>query len=331
MQIAVLGINHKQGNVGSRESFAKAFLRHFSMAQNLKNVVLLLTCNRAEIYFGGDGKNLADLHQYILGELRREMPFEFEQKCYSFFGYDCFLHLAQVTSGLDSAILQETEIQGQVKQAYESAKTTTTLSSELHFLFQKCLRIGKIIRSSCFDAKKSPSCLEEIILHTAKRHFQERYPAPLFVGASEINLKIARFLKAHGVANLHFCNRTLVKAEEIATELQGTALPWSDLQARWSTFDWVISAVSHPAPLFLPARELSHHRLLIDLAVPRNIHPEVPGHLYNIDDLSREMQSRRELLDASVQEAHRRIVAMIEPLIVRFKERTEVASNFAHI
>src|SRR5689334_5882365 len=137
MQIGLLGINHKLATIPLRESIAKAFLKRFSMGRTVAQSVLLLTCNRAEIYFSGE--DLASLHQDLLQTLREEVDEEFEQKCYSFFGRDSFLHLAHVTSGLDSAVLYETEIQGQVKCAYETAKMSSSLSKELHFLFQKCL------------------------------------------------------------------------------------------------------------------------------------------------------------------------------------------------
>jgi len=324
MRIGVIGINHKQADVSVRESIAKAILRHFSIGQTLTSAVLLLTCNRAEIYFSGD--NLTELHQRILAELREEIKFEFEQKCYSFFGHDCFIHLAHVTSGLDSAIVAETEIQGQVKQAYETAKSCSHLSSELHFLFQKCLKIGKTIRSSCLDTRKTLPALEHAIHFSAEHHFKGTLPSPLFIGTGEINVKVARFLASRGLKNLYFCNRTHSKAHELAEELQGRTLAWSDLPQRWSEFDWVISAVQHTSPIIMPQTGSGENKLLIDLAVPRNIHPEVAGKILNIDDLNRLQESRKQALYESIQEAHLEIEATVR----RYQSRLSLRSFEAH-
>ena len=124
MRIGVLGINHKSSELPVREMLARACLCKFAkqaeIAQELYCVVLS-TCNRTEIYFSAD--DLAVAHTLILSCLREEVPEPFEHKLYTYFGFDCFLHLAMVTSGLDSVILGESEIQRQVKIAYE-----TTLS-----------------------------------------------------------------------------------------------------------------------------------------------------------------------------------------------------------
>src|SRR5690606_30288580 len=105
-------------------------------------IVILSTCNRAEIYFSGE--DLAAVHSHLLSFLRAGVDVPFERTFYSFFGIDCFFHLCKVASGLDSAIFAESEIQGQVRVAYANAKK---LSSCLHFVFQKALKISKEIRS----------------------------------------------------------------------------------------------------------------------------------------------------------------------------------------
>jgi glutamyl-tRNA reductase len=315
MQVAVIGINHKQADVTFREAIAQAILRHFSIGRTIASQVLLLTCNRAEIYFSGD--NLPELHQRCLQALREEISFEFEQKCYSFFGKDCFLHLAQVTSGLDSALILESEIQGQVKQAYETAKSSNNLSSDLHFLFQKCLRIGKTIRTRFCSTKKSVPDLEQAIYLHAKQYFHNLVPAPLFVGASEINRKIALYLKKQGVEGMQFCNRTHEKAVLLAKECNGAVLPWHQLEASWPRFPWIITGVKSSQPLLLPGSNRGSKSLFMDLAVPRNIHPEVEGHLLNIDDLNRFVEERKRILHQTIQESQKLILASVEGYCTR--------------
>ncbi len=136
MRVGLIGINHKLADLKLRELLAyacqKRFGPVFSTHEN-HSFVLLSTCNRTEVYFSSE--DLTNTHNYLLSILRQEVKYEFEQKLYSFFGYDCFFHLSRVTAGLDSAIVAETEIQGQVKTAYDNAQEFSQLPSDLHFLF----------------------------------------------------------------------------------------------------------------------------------------------------------------------------------------------------
>src|SRR3989304_3124875 len=126
MRIGVLGINHKSASLDVREAVARA---SHAIAADF-SAVLLSTCNRTEIYFSED--DLAGAHSQILHELKSRIGISFEHALYAYFGEDCFFHLAAVTAGLDSGLLGESEIQRQVKAAYQAA---TGLSSPLHFLF----------------------------------------------------------------------------------------------------------------------------------------------------------------------------------------------------
>lgn len=314
MQIGVIGINHKQADVRIREMLATAFQKRFFLENPLTSFVVLSTCNRCEIYFSDT--DVASAHQLILTILREEISDDFEQKCYTFFGQDCFMHLAKVTAGLDSAVLHETEIQGQVKTAYESATTYRMLTTSLHFLFQKSLHIAKKVRSShtnhimLFD-------IEHAVHYLADTFFIKQMPHTLFIGTSEINSKIARFLKKKGFQKITFCNRTRVKAEKLAAELEVDVLAWDELTARVVEFDFVISAVSSPTTILksTPANGMEN-KLLIDLAVPRNIAPDIGGTLYNIDDINNLINTKKTALQISLHEAEE----MVERLISRQKK-----------
>ena len=121
MRVAVLGINHKLADLSLRDAIAKAFRKKFSYSHLYDfSFVTILTCNRIEIYFSST--DLAKSQSQIIELLRQEVDEEFEQKLYSFFGHHCFLHLTRVAAGLDSAIIGETAVQGQVKDCYEEAK-----------------------------------------------------------------------------------------------------------------------------------------------------------------------------------------------------------------
>jgi glutamyl-tRNA reductase len=324
MLIGILGINHKQADVGLREIIASAFQKHFALLHPLKSFVLLSTCNRCELYFSAD--DLALAHQSILAILREEIATDFEQKCYSFFGGDCFLHLAKVTAGLDSAILHETEIQGQVKRAYENATRTRALPKELHFLFQKSLKIAKEIRSA-FPVPPSLPNLEHAIFSLAKHFFPTRFPPLLFVGVSEINCKIAGFLQQKGVNHMTFCTRTDAKAIDIANQFGGNCIPWQSLAEQWIQFPWVIAAANSSSYL-LKEQCASANQLLVDLAVPRNIDPSIQGTLFNIDDLNAFLEERKTALHALAEKAETKIIMAVEQQITLNKESyTEAISR----
>ncbi|MCB1181051.1 MAG: glutamyl-tRNA reductase [Chlamydiia bacterium] len=302
MQIGVIGINYKSADLTLRENIARVSSRrfdgqapHFGMSY-----VLLSTCNRTEIYFCST--DLPCTHSYLLAVLREEIPtIEFEHRLYSYFGEDCFFHLARVTAGMDSALIGETEIQGQVKGAYVSAARLMPLDAELHFLFQKCLKIAKGVRSSFLLARGMPS-LEETILRASKNVLGEFHnQSILFFGISDINQKIFSCFKSKGHRNITFCNRSFDKAIKIAEREKIQALPWHERQ-RWIYYDLVIFGTK--APDFVISNQgislaFSKQYLLIDLSVPRNVDPRIgrlPGvTLINIDQINRGINRKKKI------------------------------------
>ena len=196
MKIGVLGINYKSAEIAVREWVSKAcrmsIPRDGEIAEGL-HAVLLSTCNRCEIYFSCD--HLADAHSVLLNLLRREIDTAFEQHLYSFFGVDCFTHLAKVTSGLDSVIIAESEIQRQVKMAYEQTLLYYSLPSCMHFLFQKSLKLGKQIRSS-FALSQNQVTIPKILFQLSEQFVD--LPV-LFIGNSEINRKVITYFHRQGM------------------------------------------------------------------------------------------------------------------------------------
>ena len=153
MQIGVIGVNHKSANLELRESLTDAFQRLFQneIPSPLSlPPVLISTCNRTELYFVCS--QLPEAHTKLLQSIRSFIHKEFEHALYSYFGKEAFLHLVRVTTGLDSAILGETEIQGQIKKDYEKS-CQSPLPKELHFAFQKALKIGKQVRTKALFQK----------------------------------------------------------------------------------------------------------------------------------------------------------------------------------
>lgn len=328
MRVGVIGINHKLADLKLREKLAKACQRRFSAGRCLhidQSFVLLSTCNRTEIYFFSE--NLPESHAYILNILRQETDQEFDQKLYSFFGYDCFLHLSRVTAGLDSAIVAETEIQGQVKAAYESASANACLPSEIHYLFQKSLKIGKKVRY-CLPQKPGLPDLEHAILAAGHQLFNSAGNTKiLFVGASNINCKIISFLKSKQYHNIAISNRTGERAAAVASQYSLCPLDWNCLSEKWPDFDWIIFGTKAPEYLIRREQVKAHisKKLIIDLCVPRNVDPflgkEQGIHLLNIDQINHMLKRRRQQMCGTIDKAEAIVTEATRQQISLFHQR----------
>ncbi|MCH9614904.1 MAG: Glutamyl-tRNA reductase [Chlamydiia bacterium] len=288
MRIGVIGVNH-HSPIEEREKISLVAERKLK-----GHGVLLSTCNRCELYFSSD--ELALMHIKLLNLIREEVSGPFEEYLYSYFERDAFLHLSRVTAGLDSALVGESEIQGQVKRAYMRDKDE--LSSDLHFAFQKSLKIGKDVRT-LFEMPKGVSRLAEVI---GKLVPSGRV---LLIGNSVINRSLMRsFERSHQIT---LCSRT------------GVGSSW-DERANWSDYDAVISASHHRGYLLPPPKEACK-TVLIDLSVPRNIDPDLGkiNPLYNIDRL---MQLTDK--NVGVQPMERYVLMGVERQIVIFHNKMRV-------
>lgn len=306
MQIGVIGVNHKVADLSLREQMAMAFATQLLNQVDI-SFVLLTTCNRVELYFSTP--HLTEAHQYLLSILRNQIPFDFEQKLYTFFGADCFLHLANVVSGLDSAIVGETEIKHQVHVAYKTAHTKQRLHKELHYLFQKSFKIAKKIRTDilCYAPITG---FEHIIYDTAYGYFDKKLPQVLFIGASQINLKVANFLaKKIDPTTLFFATRNPAKELFIKEKIGASCIPWQRLSEATVTHNWIIAATGSND--YLVSTVTDEKTLLIDLAVPRNIDPALGRNahvqLMNIDHLCQLQKRQKHTADRLLFEAEKLI------------------------
>ncbi len=331
MRIGVVGINHKLADLKLREQLAKACQKRFGALQAVHDehyFVLLSTCNRTEIYFNSE--DLTATHSYLLNILRMEVEEEFDHKLYSFFGADCFCHLTRVTSGLDSAIIAETEIQGQVKMAYESVVEYHTLPKELHYLFQKALGIAKKIRHELQLGRGMPN-LEHAILQTGRQLFAKPEQARLlFVGASEINQKILNFLKSRNFHDITLCNRSDEQARLFSETYDIHHLEWDNLK-NWPDYDWIIFGTKSPD--YLITRQNAHpyainqQKLIIDLSVPRNVEPKLSQNpsitLLNIDQINRLLKIRSRCMADALMEAESLVAGAVQRHIQRYLEKEQ--------
>lgn len=298
MDIGILGINYRASEISLRESFAKAAQCFLERTLSLP-FILLSTCNRTEIYFSGN--DLSEMHSKILLELKEDL--DFGQRLYSYFGRHCFNHLAKVTSGTDSILFGEAEIQRQVKQAYEQAAFTRDLPASMHYLFQKCLKIGKEIRTE-FSLPKGHVSLESTIWDLSLCFFTQIRPISLlFIGYSEINRKILPFFKNKGGFDLFLATKRRDSVKEFIDKYGVMILPWDRIE-QWAKFDMIICA-SKSSEYILKVGQIpkdplqAKARLIIDLGLPRNVDPLISKSpsiaLFNIEELGGFIEQKQEI------------------------------------
>jgi glutamyl-tRNA reductase len=301
--LVVLGLSHHSAPVTVRERFAFAeagvpaalkLLRDSAIADE---AVILSTCNRVEIYawtaletaraFSALREFLTNCHDY------RE---PLTDELYALSEPQSVEHLFRVACGLDSMVLGETEILGQLKKAYEVALQGGHTASRLNKLFQRAFHIAKHVRSSTNIQRGSVS-VASVAVELAQKIFASLDDRQVMIlGAGDTSEKTARALLSRGARSIIVSNRSHEKAAALAAELGGRAIRFEDWAAEFENIDIVISSTSAPhfvldraklAPLM--ARRRNRPLLLIDIAVPRDIEPEVNYlenvFLYNIDDL----------------------------------------------
>lgn len=284
MQIGIIGANHRSSTLEEREKIAKAF--QYALVSKERNTVFINTCNRTELYFSSS--LLAERHSQILCYLRPYLLGNVEHALYSYFGSECFQHLGRVITGIDSAIFGESEIQRQVKIAYEKERQRQALSPHLHYLFQKGLKIGKDIRTQILNEEgnaKLAAIILSKMLHaglTCKKQTKI-----LFIGHSMVNRSLIHFFKQNGWNRLKLCTRLAVKSQ--VSNIAEVSL---ERLENWINYDVVIGATHFDGYILKPRQSLKKV-LLFDLSVPRIFDPKLQqaAHsLYNIDQLAKMIQ-----------------------------------------
>ena len=305
MTLLLLGLNHRVAAVALREQLAiplrelPTILHALRTGGAVDEAVVLSTCNRIECYVASPDPAAASRHVLdVLAHHSRLDPRAFAGQCYRLMDQEAARHLFRVASGLDSMILGESEVTAQVKQAYMTAQTAGAVGPLLHRLFQKALHGVKIIRTQTRIADGQAS-IGSIVLALAKQHVGDRLTAAcvLLWGAGKAAEATARHLTAGGIQRLWIVNRTRAKAQDLASLCSGGWLSWEQAMAHLAHVD--IAVVCTQAPHYvintgdlvgiLP-RRAGRPLLLVDLAVPRNVDPDLKHHggvhLYNIDDLN---------------------------------------------
>jgi glutamyl-tRNA reductase len=281
--------------------------------QRVGEVAIVSTCNRTEVYVGADRELVAPAVDW-LAAVGGVAGTTLLQHSYVFEGSAAARHAFRVASGLDSMVLGEPQILGQMKQAVREADDAGTLGSTLHQMFQRSFSVAKEVRTSTEIGSHSIS-MAAAAVRLASQLFEDlRELKILFVGAGEMIELVATHFAARTPKAMAVANRTLERGEKLAGRFNAEAIRLSDLVSRLHEFDAVISCTASSLPIIglgaveraLKARK---HRpmFMVDLAVPRDIEPEVARlsdvYLYTVDDLSALVQSAGEKRQAAVEQA----------------------------
>jgi glutamyl-tRNA reductase len=303
MTLVVIGLSHHSSPVTVRERFAFAesalpgALQEMRTAGLAREAVILSTCNRVEIYAVSDspeGQAIAGLRQFLLDYHKFEGSLGGE--IYGRAGRQGLEHLFKVACGLDSMVLGETEILGQLKKAYDTALRLKHTGALLNKSFQRAFNVAKQIRTETNIQRGSVS-VGSVAVELAEKLFSSLAEHPVMViGAGETSEKTARALLSRGARSIIVSNRSHDRAVELARELGGRAVSFDDWAHEFPHIDILISSTSAPHCILdraklEPVMKARKHRplLLIDIAVPRDIDSSVNFldnvYLYNIDDL----------------------------------------------
>ena len=342
MALLALGINHKTAPVEIRErvSFAPEKLvdavQQACQAAGLEEAAILSTCNRTELYCSlkeEESKRLlgwlAQYHGLDVGQL--------ESCIYEHWDLGAARHMMRVASGLDSLVLGEPQILGQLKSAFSVSQDAGKAHSELGRLFRQTFSVAKQVRTET-SIGQNPVSVAYAAVSLAQHIFADlRDSHALLIGAGETIELVARHLKQAGVKSITIANRTLSRALALADEVNGKAIEFSDIPQALPNADILISSTASQLPILgkgsvESALKKRRHRpmFMVDIAVPRDIETEVGEledvYLYTVDDLTEVIEeNQRSRMDAAA-EAEELIEAGAEAFMRQLRELEAVDS-----
>ena len=306
MPLIALGINHRTAPVDIRERVAfpperlSEALRELTHLPQVHEAAILSTCNRTEIYCGLEENAHAGVIEW-LGRYHKLGAEQLQPYLYVYPEQDAVRHMFRVAAGLDSMILGEPQILGQMKTAYQSAVDAGTLDLQLNKLFQHTFAVAKQIRTDTAIGA-SPVSVAFAAVSLARQIFGDlSKQTALLIGAGETIELAARHLADHKLGRMIVANRTVERAHNLAAEFNGYAIALSEMPTHLAEADIVISSTASQLPILGKgaverALKQRKHRpmFMVDIAVPRDIEPEVAQledvYLYTVDDLQEVIQ-----------------------------------------
>jgi glutamyl-tRNA reductase len=310
--LVLVGVNHKTTPVEIREKLAfsqaklEASLEELVSSPEIIENIILSTCNRVEIYARVENTDrgiqllqdfICDYHGISRGNL--------DQYFYSFCDNQAVEHLFRVSSSLDSMVLGEAQILGQVKDAYSTARSSSSTGMVLNQLFEKAFNVAKKVREETGISERGVS-ISSAAVELAKKIFEDlENHSVMLVGTGEMAELAAKHLISYGVKTVYVASRTYERAAALAQTLNGCALDFKSFKEEMHKADIIITSTA--APTFIIQKEMMEKAIqrrknkpifLIDIAVPRDIAPEVNElenvYLYDIDDLQNVVNANME-------------------------------------
>jgi len=297
MNLFCIGLSHHTANVATREQFvgsatAESIVREAGCTEAL----LLTTCNRVEVYAVSHKRISTDEIARCLMRKIDTDPHDYAPPFYRYEADKCVQHLFRVASALDSMVVGESEILGQAKKAYESARKSGAAGPCLHRLFQRAFRVAKQVRTHTEIARGAVS-VGSVAVDLAQRIFGKLGDCKVLVlGAGETSERTARALVSRGARDLRVSNRSMDRACELAQAVGGRTAPFEEWPTQCREIDILITSTASETPLLtrdklapMLRERLDRPLFIIDIAVPRDVDPsvnELEGvYLYDIDSI----------------------------------------------
>ena len=329
MALLAIGISFRTADVSVREKFAfpetdiAPVLKELTNSvQGLTESIILSTCNRTEIYCSIEKTARENLVHWLLRNRQGQLD-DFNAVSYTYWDLEAARHMMRVASGLDSQVLGEPQITGQVKDAYDSSRRAETLGPELNLLVRHTFHAAKQVRSRTHIGR-NPVSVASAAVTTAHQIFSDlATTSALLVGAGETIELVARHLRRAGVRRIAIANRSLKNANSLAAKVADDSMRLSEIGDVLHEYDIVISSTGSPEPVIAKktVQQARRHRryrplFMVDIAVPRDIDPEVATlkdvYLYTIDDLTAVIEENIDGRRESAEQAEEIIVGAVE-------------------
>ena len=343
MTISVIGLNHKSANIDIREKFsftsdsASLLLRRIKKVRDILEVIVVSTCNRTEIYCESTN-GAEDIKNWLLSEKEYK---SFAKHLYIHQEEDAIKHLFKVVAGLDSMVIGESEVLGQVKTAYKTALDNKSIDGKLKRLFEYSFSVAKNIRTNTDIGGNAISFMYTSILLIKKIFSTVEEKKCLLIGAGEMTELALKYLKSNNVNEITICNRKEEKGKKLAIDNGCRYSNLNNLSNIIHEHDVIITSTSSSLPLIgkgnienALTKRNNDSIVIIDLGVPRDVESQIKNldnvYLYTIDDLGQIIEKNYKIREKSIKDAEE----IIKFKIVEYKNwlsennSTEIIKNY---